>query len=166
MTVERARPSRLAKLGFAIPVWLYRAHLGFLFGGRVIAIVHHGRKSGQRYVSGLEVLTRTGGELFVCSAWGMKADWFRNIEAGGIDELWDGRTRHDTAAFRVIEPDEAFEVLERYEVEHERTARRTLPRMLAGYDFSDSSRRTLAEDSTIIAFKPRPRRNGPALGQQ
>ncbi len=154
MTARRARPSRLAKLGFAIPVWLYRAHLGFLFSGRVVAIVHHGRKSGKRYVSGLEVLTRTGGELFVFSAWGRKADWFRNIEAGGVDELWDGRRRYDKATFRLIQPDEAYEVLEHYEVEHERTARQTLPRMLPGYDFGASARRTLAETGTIIAFKP------------
>ena len=58
MTVQRQRPSRLTKLGFTIPMWLYRAHLGFVFGGRIFAIVHHGRKSGKRYVSGLEVLVR------------------------------------------------------------------------------------------------------------
>ncbi len=156
MIAERARPSRLTKLGFAIPEWLYRAHLGFLFGGRVFVIVHHGRKSGKRHVSGLEVLARTGGELFVFSAWGKKADWFRNIEAGGIDELWDGRTRYDGASFRVIEPDEAYGVLERYEDEHKRTAKQTLPRMFPGYDFGEATRRALAEAGTMIAFKPSP----------
>ena len=33
MTQEKARPSGLVKLGFKVPVWAYRAHLGFLFGG-------------------------------------------------------------------------------------------------------------------------------------
>ena len=154
MTIQRERPSRLTKSGFKLPVWLYQAHLGFLFGGRIFAIVHHGRKSGKRYISGLEVLVRGDGESFVFSAWGTRADWFRNIEAGGVDELWDGRARYDDISFRVIDPDEAYEVLARYETEHPGTARKTLPRMLPGYDFDDESRRKLAEDGTIIAFRP------------
>ncbi len=155
MTAQRERPSRLAKLGFKVPVWLYRAHLGFLFGGRIFAIVHHGRKSGKRYVSGLEVLARRGGELLVFSAWGTKADWYRNIEAGGIDELWDGRARYPGAEFRRLEPDESDEVIAAYEREHHGTAKRTLPRMLEGYDFSDEMRWELAKAGTIIAFRPK-----------
>lgn len=154
MTDQRKKPSGLTKLGFKVPVWMYRAHLGFLFGGRVFAIVHHGRKSGTRYVSGLEALVRKDGELFTFSAWGTRADWFRNIEAGGIDELWDGRTRYSSAAFRVLEADEAFAILDGYETDHPRTAKSTLPRMLEGYDFSDEMRRELAESGTIVAFKP------------
>ncbi len=156
MTVQRERPSRLVKLGFKVPVWLFRAHLGFVFGGRIFAIVHHGRRSGKRYVSGLEVLVREGGELFVFSAWGTTADWYRNIEAGGVDELWDGRARFGRATFRLLGPEEAVTVLARYEAEHPRTAKRTLPRMMPGYDFSEASRRTLASSSTLIAFEPGP----------
>ena len=154
MSATKARPSGLVKLGFKVPVWLYQAHLGFIFGDRVFAIIHHGRKSGRRYVSGLEVLIRRDGELFVFSAWGKRADWFRNIEAGGIDELWDGRKRYPGAAFRCLDPEEAYTVIEAYETQHRRTARRTLPRMLDGYDFSDQMRRELADTSTIVAFKP------------
>ena len=154
MTSQRNPPSGLVKLGFRFPVWLYKAHLGFLFGGRVFMIVHHGRKSGKRYVSGLEVLVRREGELFVFSAWGTRADWFRNIEAGGVDELWDGRRRYEDATFRVLEPDETYEVLAAYEQDHPGTAKRTLPRMLEGYDFSDGDRRRLAETGTIVAFEP------------
>jgi deazaflavin-dependent oxidoreductase (nitroreductase family) len=156
MTIERKPISRLAKLGFKIPMWLYQAHLGSIFGGRIFAIVHHGRKSGKRYISGLEVLVRRDGELFVFSGWGKKADWFRNIEAGGVDELWIGRDRYDDVSFRVIEPDEAFEVLADYEREHSSSAKKTLPRTYEGYDFSDESRRELAQTSTLIAFAVRP----------
>ncbi len=154
MGTQRKRPSGLVKLGFKVPTWLYRAHLGFLFGGRVFAIVHHGRTSGKRYVSGLEVLLRRDGELFVFSAWGTKADWFRNIQTGGVDQLWDGRTRYPGADFRLLEPDEAYDVLEAYEQDHPGTAKRTLPRMLEGYDFGEEMRRELAEVGTIVAFRP------------
>jgi len=153
MTDQRQPPSGLLKLGFKVPVWLYQAHLGFLFGGRVVAIVHHGRKSGKRYVSGLETLVRRDGELLVFSAWGKRADWYRNIEAGGVDELWDGWRRYAAASMRTLEPDEAFDVIEAYETQHPRTAKRTLPRMLAGYDFSAQMRRELAETSTVVAFR-------------
>ena len=33
---------------FKVPVWLYQGHLGLLFFGRLIAIVHRGRTSGNR----------------------------------------------------------------------------------------------------------------------
>jgi deazaflavin-dependent oxidoreductase (nitroreductase family) len=154
MTAQRQPPSGLLKLGFKVPVWLYRAHLGFLFGGRVFAIVHHGRRSGKRYVSGLEVLVRRDVELFAFSAWGTRADWYRNIEAGGVDELWDGRTRHPGATFRLLAPDQAYEALAAYEQRHPHTARRTLPRMLDGYDFTAARRHELAATCTIIAFRP------------
>jgi deazaflavin-dependent oxidoreductase (nitroreductase family) len=154
LTVQRERPSRLLKLGFKVPVWLYQAHLGFIFGGRIFMVVHHGRATGKRYISGLEVLTRRGDELFVFSAYGRRADWLRNIEAGGVDELWAGRRRYPGAEFRLLEPDEAVAVLASYEREHPRTARQTLTRMLPGYDGSDEMRRQLAETGTLVAFRP------------
>lgn len=86
--------------------------------------------------------------------WLYRADWFRNIEAGGIDEQWDGRRRYPGAAFRVLESDEAYDVLAQYERDHPGTARRILPRMLGGYDSSDEKRRQLAEAGTIVAFRP------------
>jgi deazaflavin-dependent oxidoreductase (nitroreductase family) len=155
MTASRPRPSPLLKWLFRFPVWLFKLRLGSLLGGRVFVIVHHGRKSGKRYRSGLEVLTRRDGELFVFSAWGTRAHWFRNIEAGGVDGLWDGRRRYGGAGFRLVEPDEAVEILGSYELEHPSTAKRTLPRMLPGYDGSEAMRRQMAEAATIVAFRPR-----------
>ena len=153
MTTPRERPSDLLKLGFKVPVWLYQAHLGFLFFGRLIAIVHRGRKSGQRYVSGLEVMDRHDRELYVFSAWGTSADWYRNIEANGVDELWDGRTRSRSVTFRTISAPEAVEVLADYEQAHPSAARSLLPRMQSGYEFTDQSRRQLADSGVIVAFR-------------
>jgi hypothetical protein len=98
-------------------------------------------------------LVRRDGELFIFSAWGTRADWYRNIKVGGVDELWDGRRRYDDATMRLVQPDKAFEIIEHYEQEHPKTAKRTLPRMLEGYDFGDEMRRQLAEIGTIVAFK-------------
>lgn len=154
VTVERKPISAWQKWAFKVPVWLYQAHLGFVFGGRIFVIAHHGRASGRHYLSGLEILERRDGELLVFSAWGRQADWFRNIEAGGVDGLWDGRKRYPQAGFRVVDTDEAFDVLRDYEKDHLRTAKQTLTRMRPGYDFSDAQRRELAASAVIVAFKP------------
>ena len=54
MNEQQDRPSGLTRLSYDAFVWLYRLHLGFLFAGHVFVIAHHGRKSGKRYLSGLE----------------------------------------------------------------------------------------------------------------
>ena len=56
--------------------------------------------------------------------------------------------------FRVLEPDEAVDVIAASEREHPGTARRTLPRMLEGYDFGPDMRHELAQSGTVVAFKP------------
>ena len=111
------RPSTLVKALFKVPVWMYQAHLGFLFFGSLIVIVHRGRKSGNRYVTGLEMIDRCDDELFVLSLWGAKSDWYRNIEANGVDQLWDG-TKRTGASFRVVASDEAFGILSKTEKAH------------------------------------------------
>ena len=152
-TTTRKGPSTLLKAFFKVPVWMYEKRLGFLFFGRLIAIVHRGRKSGNRYVSGLEVLARRDGELFVLSMWGAKSDWYRNIEANGVDELWD-RQKQSGASFRVVISDEAFGILSDYEKAHKQAARFGFPRIYPGYDFTDESRRALVDSGVIVAFTP------------
>jgi len=149
----RKRPSAFLKAFFEVPVWMYRIHLGFLFFGRIIVIVHRGRTSGTRYESGLEVIDRVGGELFVFAAWGTKSDWFRNIEASGVEELWDGSTR-TAASFRVVTDDEAYGILSDYEEHHRTSAKFFFPRMYEGYDFTEASRRALASSGVVVAFRP------------
>ena len=144
-------PSTVLRALFQVPVWLYQGHLGFLFFGRLIAIAHRGRTSGNRYVSGLEVLERSDNELFVFSAWGTTSDWYRNIAVNGVETLWDGTKRTD-ALVRIVDADEADGILSNYEKAHPRLARFFMPRMYPGYDFTDESRRTLAATGTIVAF--------------
>lgn len=148
----RDRPTGLLRFSFKVPVWMYRAHLGSLFFGRLIAIVHRGRSSGKRYVSGLEVLQRRESELFVFSAWGTSADWYRNIEANGVDELWDGRKRFSEVTARIVTSGAAVAILADYEHSHRKTAEVLLPRMMHGYDFTEEARQRLAESGVIVAF--------------
>ena len=68
-----------------------------------------------------------------------------------VDELWDG-TKRTGASFRVVASDEAVGVLSNAEKAHQRLARFFWPRIITGYDFTDESRRALADSGVIVAF--------------
>ena len=68
------------------------------------------------------MIDRCDDELFVLSLWGAKSDWYRNIEANGVDGLWDG-TKRTGASFRVVASDEAFGILSKTEKAHKRLVR-------------------------------------------
>jgi deazaflavin-dependent oxidoreductase (nitroreductase family) len=65
-----------------LPIGVYRAGLGFLFGGRLLMLEHTGRKSGARRRVVLEVLARPApGEYVIIAGFAGKAQWYRNITA-------------------------------------------------------------------------------------
>jgi deazaflavin-dependent oxidoreductase (nitroreductase family) len=78
---EPKRPRGLARLAFRLPIWLYRAHLGWLLGNRAVLLTHTGRKSGLPRQTVLEVVRydKTTGACVVASGWGMKSDWALNV---------------------------------------------------------------------------------------
>ncbi len=146
------RPAGLIRWLMKAPAWLFRLGLGRFTRGRFIVVVHRGRKSGRRYETPLEVVGRRGGEVFVVSAWGRRADWVRNLEAGGLEEVWDGRRRLP-ATWRFPDADEREEILTGYERRHRRAAKVFFTRRDPGYDFSDERRRRLADDMVMVAFR-------------
>jgi deazaflavin-dependent oxidoreductase (nitroreductase family) len=84
-TLLSDRRSRLARLLFRSPIWLYRLGLGWIFGHQFLLLTHAGRRTGRIRETVLKVLqydplTR---ETIVASAWGEQTDWYRNIQARG-----------------------------------------------------------------------------------
>jgi deazaflavin-dependent oxidoreductase (nitroreductase family) len=75
-------PSALLRRLFKGPTWLYRGHLGWLLGRRFLEVTHRGRKSGRVYHTVLEVVRhdRATKESIVVSAYGTRADWYRNLQ--------------------------------------------------------------------------------------
>jgi deazaflavin-dependent oxidoreductase (nitroreductase family) len=64
-----------------LPVWVYRAHLGVLFGGRLLMLQHTGRRSGRHRFVVLEVVDRQEPSWYVVvSGFGERAQWLRNID--------------------------------------------------------------------------------------
>jgi len=110
------------------PIALYRAHLGFLFGHRMLMLEHRGRVSGLPRFVVLEVVDRPAADQYVVAAgFGTRAQWLQNV-------LHDPRVRVATgwhgarpALAELLEADEAARSLQRYATEHPRAWERLRP---------------------------------------
>ena len=149
----RQKPKGLFKWFLHAPTWLYRARLGFVFGKRFLMIEHRGRKSGNRYRTVLEVAGRNveRNEWIVTSGTGPNADWYRNIESGGVDAVWIGSKRHQ-ADVRFLDAPEAAGVMQRYETEHPKTAAKLMASMGVSYDGTDEGRIEMMKRIPMVAY--------------
>lgn len=70
-------------------IWLYRARLGAIFGGRLLMLEPRGRRFGKRHYVVLEVVEYPRPDSYVVvSGFGRKAQWYRNIEADPEVRVW------------------------------------------------------------------------------
>jgi deazaflavin-dependent oxidoreductase (nitroreductase family) len=111
--VLRARPLMRA------PIALYRAHLGFVLGSRLLLLEHVGRKTGaSRYVV-LEVIGRPAADRYVVvSGFGERAQWLRNVAAEPQVRISSGRRTSAPAVARRMTQDEADAALSDYIAAH------------------------------------------------
>ncbi|UNK70037.1 nitroreductase family deazaflavin-dependent oxidoreductase [Microbacterium sp. H1-D42] len=101
-----------------LPIGMYRAGFGWVFGERLVMIEHLGRKSHEpRYVV-VEVVERERNAIRVASGFGTKAQWYRNLKANGVAYLSTGRARRVPAKVRMLDAEESAERLKRYAAEH------------------------------------------------
>lgn len=141
------------------PTRLYDMGFGWLLGHRFLCLTHHGRTSGRRYRTVLEVIgtVPADDEYLVIAGFGRSADWYRNIEAGHGTEVTVGR-RHFSARHRVLTQAEAESAVATYERAHRLITpiiRRVLSRLLGWhYDGSEVARRRLAAELPIVALSP------------
>ncbi|WP_306307209.1 nitroreductase family deazaflavin-dependent oxidoreductase [Nocardia exalbida] len=106
------------------PISMFRARLGFLFGGRLLLLEHIGRSSGRpRYVV-LETVARPSRDrVVIASGFGTQAQWFRNLAADPRCHVSIGARFSAPALARVLRPDESVAVLEGYRRDHPRAYR-------------------------------------------
>lgn len=104
-----------------MPIWLYRARLGFLVGSRTLMLEHIGRKSGAtRYVV-LEVIGHpTSDSYVVASGFGERAQWFRNLMADPRVRVSVAGHRPHAATARRLATAEADAALAQYVRRHPR----------------------------------------------
>lgn len=150
----KTKPTGFFKWFLHAPTYLYRAHLGFVMGKRFLMIEHTGRKSGTLYRTVLEVAGRNPDvrEWISTSGTGPNADWYRNLEAGCLQAVWLGSSRHANATVRFLEADEAGPVFATYEAEHQKAAVKLMASMGVSYDGTDEGRVDMMRQIPMVAF--------------
>jgi deazaflavin-dependent oxidoreductase (nitroreductase family) len=101
-----------------VPIPLYRAGLGFLFGRRLVMIEHRGRTSGERRYVVVETVARTDSMVRVASGLGPKAQWYQNLAANGVAYISIGFRRRIPATPRLLSLEESRERLVDYAAEY------------------------------------------------
>ena len=101
------------------PIWLFRARLGFLFGGRMLMLVPRGRKSGLERFVVLEAVARESRErVLIASGFGAGSEWYRNLRADPACQVSIGfRNRVDSRA-ELLDQEESRAILETYSAKH------------------------------------------------
>jgi deazaflavin-dependent oxidoreductase (nitroreductase family) len=144
---------------FRAPRRLYDVGWGGLLGHRFLLLRHTGRRTGRPRAVVLEVLRydRATGEHVVVSGFGPRADWLRNLEAGGPAAVRVGRSTF-AVRHQVLDPDTAVAVLAEYE-RRNRFARPVLRRVLSlllgwPYRGTDADRRRAVAVLPLVALRP------------
>lgn len=151
----RQKPKGLFKWFLQAPKWLYRAHLGFLLGSRFLLLEHVGRRSKSPYQTPLEVAHHDPDrdEYIVTSGTGVKADWYRNIQANLADAIWLGNRRYPVVQ-RFLPTDEAVDVMKGYERDHPKAAAKLESMMGVSHADTQESWMAMMEKIPMIGFTP------------
>ncbi len=101
------------------PIWLFRAGLGFLAGGRLLMMQHRGRTSGQRRYVVLEVVARPAPDVAVVVAGlGPRSQWYRNVRADPRVLVSIGARHEVRARATTMAPDDGAALLRAYTGAH------------------------------------------------
>jgi deazaflavin-dependent oxidoreductase (nitroreductase family) len=149
-------PSKALRFGLRLPIWLYRARLGWLLGDRFLILTHTGRKSGLPRQVVIEVVQhdKQTDTYYVVSGWGEKSDWYQNIrKTPSVTIHTGGRTFQSKAEFIPVE--KAIDILKAYARDHP-IAFNELSGLFLGERMkpgSDAPER-LARKMPMVAFHP------------
>jgi len=155
--VKSDSPRGLLRFFLRLPIWLYRAHLGWLLGQRFLLLRHVGRKTGLLRQTVIEVVDydQAADTHIIASGWGEKSDWLRNIEKTPTVFVNVG-SRHFEATARRLTLDEAQQTLLDYAQHHPATFR-ALARLMVGQHLSGTAEdcRLLAQSVPLVALQRR-----------
>jgi deazaflavin-dependent oxidoreductase (nitroreductase family) len=151
----QAPPTGLIALLFRLPVYVYRAHLGFVFRSKFLMLVHRGRTTGQVRQTVLEVMGRNLDEYVVMTGWGRGSQWFRNIQASPPLQVHVGRRRFTPVA-RFLSDDEAAKVLDAYATKNPRDMKMLNRALGLQYDGTFEDLKRIVADRPMIGLRPKP----------
>ena len=107
----------LNRLIFKAPLILWRSGLGPLLshprmgGSRMLAITTIGRKSGKPRHTILTCAS-SGGKDYVCSGWGKRSDWVKNLQRNPLVTIQTYRKTYTARAYQVTNLEEFSQVAE------------------------------------------------------
>jgi deazaflavin-dependent oxidoreductase (nitroreductase family) len=148
--------ARLLRAALRLPIWLYRAHLGWLLGKRFLMLTHIGRKSGLPHQVVLEVVRHDQATetYIIASGWGENADWLRNIQQTPAVSITTRGRRMAARAMR-LSVDEAERELRDYARRHP-ISFRILVGLLMGRQVKGTEEdfQFLAQSLPVVALLP------------
>lgn len=131
--------------------------MGWLLGSRLLLLTHTGRRTGRIRQTVIEVVSydRSIPEAIVIAAWGERAQWVRNLEAGPAISVQIGRVHWTAPEHRVLEPElAAEEVIAAYRREHPLAAR-SIGKLLGWpLDPTDPAYEQFVQTLCTVAFRP------------
>jgi deazaflavin-dependent oxidoreductase (nitroreductase family) len=150
------RPHGLLRLGFRLPIWFYRWHIGWLLGERFLLLTHTGRKSGAIRQTVIEVVghDKATGAYYVVSGFGRKADWFLNIQKEPKVKVTVGSRLFEAEA-GVVSDEDAADILLDYATGHP-LAFRELSKILLGETIQPTCENCLqfVQTMPMVSFFP------------
>jgi deazaflavin-dependent oxidoreductase (nitroreductase family) len=156
MALTDREPRGLLRFLLRMPIWLYRAKLGWLAGHRLIYIVHRGRRTGARREVVVETVRFDPAtpEAVVVAAWGHSPDWYRNLRAAPAIEVRVSTRRWPDPEHRFLDGHEAHQTLLAYQRSHPRAWKRLAPLLGFPTDPADPRWPEIAATVHAIAFTP------------
>ncbi len=152
---EPKPPGGLARLGFRLPIQLYRLGLSGLLGTRFVCLTHTGRKSGKPRQTVLEVVRydKATGACIVASGFGKGSDWLLNVEHDLRILFTIGRTQRTGLAVR-LDPEMAGRELAEYACRYPLAWRELVQFM--GYKVNGTENDILALGNMIPLYRFQP----------
>jgi deazaflavin-dependent oxidoreductase (nitroreductase family) len=107
-----------------VPLPLFRAGFGWIFGPRMMMLEHRGRFSGSWHGTVLEVVERESKDsLLIASGLGPNSQWYRNLRELPACRVSVGFTRRRDARAELLSPEDSRVALARYASKHQATYR-------------------------------------------
>ena len=147
-------PSGWRRLALRLPILLYRAGLGPLFGKRLLLLHHTGRVSDRDRMTVLEVVSHdpAGASWTVASGFGPRADWYQNLRAQPKTLIRFGNRPHAVTA-HFLPLDDGAEIMADYARRHPRTARRLCAFMGLPVDGGEASFREAGQAIPFVRLE-------------
>lgn len=152
---ELTPPTGIRRLLFRAPIWLYKLHLGWLLGNRMLKLTHQGRVSGEPREVVLEVVCHdpASNVFTVAAAWGEKSDWVKNIRVNPRVRVQVGGQEMEMQAEQLT-PEQGEQAILDYAGKHPTAMRNIASFMGYQLDGSQADYSNLGRKLLMFSFTP------------